>query len=185
MFPICLSSLQTTKWRQTVVFCIATTFHSLSRVAPQDAGQRYTMMLSFQTKVSGCDWVSCSKIVQAGRTRAFLGVVLLISWFITQPQESLMKTRSEFWTLNPSFWCLGRLSRWYPVNAETPTPRSWIRCTRLLRCRCRPPERSPKAGEGKVTHKVGPLGSFYMWGPYKWPHKWVTYKNWLASEKNT
>ena len=82
------------------------------------------------------------------------------------------------------FWCLGRLSRWYPVNAETPTPRSWIRCTRLLRCRCRPPERSPKAGEGKVTHKVGPLGSFYMWGPYKRPHKWETYKNCLQTKKH-
>lgn len=106
---------------------------------------------------------------------------MLFCWF---PDLSLshknhwwkLEAGFELWTLHFGAWA--DWSRGYPVNAETPTPRSWIRCTRLLRCRCRPPE-------GKVTHKVGPLGSFYMWGPYKRPQKWVTYKNWLASDKKT
>lgn len=83
----------------------------------------------------------------------------------------------------PFILVLGRLSRGYPVNAETSAPRSWIRCTRLLRCRCRPPELEKGRGPGKVTHKGGPLGSFYMGGTYKWPQKWVTYKNCLQKKQ--
>lgn len=68
-----------------------------------------------------------------------------------------------------------------PRECWRTAPRSWIRCTRLLRCRCRPPEQAQGRG-GEGDPQGGPLGSFYMWGPYKRPHKWVTYKNCLQTK---
>ena len=140
------------------------------------------VILSYQTKVSGCNWVSCSKIVQAGRTRAFLGVVF-VDFLIYHSA-----TTNHWWKLEASFelWTILVLRA-----SQSLIPREcWnTHASKLDPVHSAPAMQVPSAwaisqgSEGKVTHKVGPLGSFYMWGPYKRPHKWVTYKNWLPSEK--
>lgn len=145
---ICLSSLQTTKWRQAVVFCIATTFHSLSRVAARCWAAVYHDVVISNKGI----WLwpgELFKIVQAGRTRAF--EELFLDFLIYHSATRIIDENSKrLWTLFTIHFGAWVSQSWMP--------RGWKkRASKLDSVHSAPAMQVPSAwggSEGKVTHKV-------------------------------